>query len=76
MIGLADIMGKEKRLYKPITTTVPDSYIQPGQTLKILDTYGLNTQSIILGWDVTMSATNADEKLGASEMTWNLGEFY
>lgn len=76
LLGLSDIMGREKRLYKPITTSVPDNYVEPGQTLRIIDKFGLNTNAIISSMDISMSADNATNKLGASEMTWGLSEFY
>ena len=76
LYGLSDIIGREKRVYRPVTTSVPDNYIEPGQTLKVVDKFGLNTNAIIQGFDINMSSAKPDEKLGASEMTWNLGEFY
>ena len=76
MQGLSDIMGKEKRQYRPVITTVPDNYYSPGQTLRIMDPFGLNTNAVILGWDISMSASDNRSKLGTSDITWNLGEFY
>lgn len=74
--GLSNIMSKEKRMYRPIVSSVPDNYHEPGQLLRIKDTFGLDTNAIIVGFDISMSSSNTSESLGVSEMTWNLEEFY
>ena len=76
LLGLSDIMSKEKRLYKPIISSCPDNYTEPGQLIRVKDKFGLDTNAIIAGWDIIMSAASPTDKLGASEMTWNLEEFY
>lgn len=76
LLGLSDMLAKEKRVYKPLTVTVPDSYFSPGQTARIIDTYGLNTDAIITGWDLSMSAGDPSSHIGANRMTVNLGDFF
>lgn len=68
MIGLGRILSKQRRLFNTVTVSVPDNYVEPGKTCRIIDKLGLDQQVVILGWTISASVGNAEEMLGANTM--------
>lgn len=72
MIGLGRILAQSRRVFMPVTCSVPDNYPEVGKTVRIIDQFGLDQNAVITGWDIQMSANTPSQVIGASEMTFQL----
>jgi len=75
LTGLAEVLGKERRIYSDIVVSVPTDRIPLGKTCRIQDSFsGLDITGEIIGVKISMTADDATT-IGANKMILKLMEF-
>jgi len=76
LAGYSSVVGKARRIYKPIQVAPPQSVPQLGMTARLIDTFnGMDTFVELTGFDIQMTSFSKFNR-GVNSMTLQLEEFY